>query len=133
MFSDKEIEYIKTQRVARISTMQREGTLQLLDAMPVSFDFDSSKKYFYVRGLDLSKSKKHRNVLRNEEVELLIDGIKSVNPWSPRGIRIHGTADIVAGKGQGYLKDSDHASSTVICHMKERLSMVQGFGLIFSL
>jgi FMN-dependent NADH-azoreductase len=66
MFSDKEIEYIKTQRLARISTMSREGAL-------------------------------------------LIDDLKSVNPWSPRGIRIHGTADIVARKGQGYLKDSNHA------------------------
>jgi hypothetical protein len=34
--------------------------------------------------------------MKNEKVELLIDDIKSVNPSSPRGIRIHGTADIVA-------------------------------------
>jgi PPOX class F420-dependent enzyme/OxyR family protein len=111
MFSDKEIEYIKTQRLARISTTPREGASQL-DVVPVGFDFDSSKKYFYMRGLYLSNTKKYSNVLKNEKVALLIDDLKSVNPWSPRGIRIHGTADIVARKGQRYLKDSDHSSST---------------------
>ena len=108
MFSDKEIKYIKAQRLARISTMSREGALQL-DVVPVGFDFDSSKKHFYVRGLNPSKTKKYRNVLKNEKVALLIDDLKSMNPWSPRGIRIHGTADVVAWKGQGYLKDSNHA------------------------
>jgi PPOX class F420-dependent enzyme/OxyR family protein len=112
MFSDKEIEYIKSQRLARISTMPREGALQLLDIVPVGFDFDTIKKYFYVRGLDFSKTEKYTNVLKNEKVAFLIDDLKSENPWSPRGIRIHGTAEIVAPKGQGYLKDSNHASST---------------------
>src|SRR3712207_1724120 len=111
MFSDKEIEYIKTQRLARISTTSREGALQL-DIVPVGFDFDSNKKYFYVAGLNLSKTKKYRKVLKNEKVALLIDDLMSVNPWSPRGIRIHGTADIVARKGRGYLKDNGHTSST---------------------
>jgi pyridoxamine 5'-phosphate oxidase family protein len=74
MFSDKEIEYIKTQHLARISTMSREGVLQL-DVVPVGFDFDSSKKYFYVRELNLSKTEKYRNVMKNGKVVPLIDDI----------------------------------------------------------
>jgi pyridoxamine 5'-phosphate oxidase family protein len=37
-----------------------------------------------------------------------------VNPWSLKGIKIYGTADIVAREGQGYLKDSGHASTEYI-------------------
>jgi hypothetical protein len=43
MFSDKEISYIKSQRLARIATASSE--LQP-DVAPVGFDFDGT--YFYV-------------------------------------------------------------------------------------
>lgn len=41
------------------------------------------------------KSRKYKNVLKNNKVALVIDDLKTIDPWDPRGIRIYGTADIV--------------------------------------
>jgi pyridoxamine 5'-phosphate oxidase family protein len=104
MFSEKEIEYLKSQRIARIATtaVPSEGSVQP-DVVPVGFDFDD--EYFYVGGINLLKSKKYKNVLKNNKVALLIDDLKTVDPWDPRGIRIYGTADIVT-RQSGYMKQT---------------------------
>jgi len=69
-----------------------DGSVQP-DVAPVGFDFDG--EYFYVGGINLLKSKKYKNVLENNKVALVIDDLKTVEPWDPWGIRIYGTADIV--------------------------------------
>jgi len=94
MFSEKEIAYIKSQRLARIATVSKD--LQP-DVAPVGFDFDG--EYFYVGGLMLSKTRKYKNVQGNPKVALVIDDMESVDPWRPRGIRIYGMADITTRKG----------------------------------
>jgi nitroimidazol reductase NimA-like FMN-containing flavoprotein (pyridoxamine 5'-phosphate oxidase superfamily) len=50
-----------------------EGSLQP-DVVPVGFDFDG--EYFYVGGINLLKSKKYKNVLKNNKVALVIDDLK---------------------------------------------------------
>jgi Pyridoxamine 5'-phosphate oxidase len=52
--------------------------------------------------MNLVKSTKFRNVLKNNKVAIVIDDFKSVDPWVPRGIRIYGTADTVTRHG-GYI------------------------------
>src|SRR4029079_13492501 len=115
VFSQKEIEYVKSQRLARIATaatpsvasskeeQRGEYTSIQPDVVPVGFDFDGD--YFYVGGMNLVKSTKYKNVLKNNKVAIVIDDLKSVDPWDPRGIRIYGTADIVTRKG-GYMEGS---------------------------
>jgi pyridoxamine 5'-phosphate oxidase family protein len=74
IFSQKEIEYIKSQRLARIATAaplsvasSKEGQQQTKDrsiqpdVVPVGFDFDGD--YFYVGGMNILKSTKYKNVL----------------------------------------------------------------------
>src|ERR671930_182331 len=122
IFSQKEIEYIKSQRLARIATaapsvasskeeQQGEDRSIQPDVVPVGFDFDG--EYFYVGGMNILKSTKYKNVLKNDKVAIVIDDLKSVDPWDPRGIRIHGTADIVTRKG-GYMEGIGHAEPTYI-------------------
>ena len=94
IFSQKEIEYIKSQRLARIATtaapaalskqeeQQGEDTSIQPDVVPVGFDFDGD--YFYVGGMNLLKSTKYKNVLRNNKVAIVIDDLKSIDPWDPR-------------------------------------------------
>lgn len=96
MFSPKEIAYIKSQRLARIATVSKDGQP---DVAPVGYDFDG--EYFYVGGHFLFKTKKYKNIQTNPKVALVIDDLESVDPWKPRGIRIYGTADVVTR--QGYL------------------------------
>ncbi len=108
IFTQKEVEYLKSQRLARIASAaastQQEGSVQP-DVVPVGFDFDG--EYLYVGGMNLLKSTKFRNVLKNNKVAMVVDDLKSIDPWDPRGIRIYGTADIVTRQG-GYMENTDH-------------------------
>ena len=102
IFTQKEIEYLKSQRLARIATAAstQQGSAQP-DVVPVGFDFDG--EYLYVGGMNLLKSTKFRNVLKYNKVVIVVDDLRSIDPWNPRGVRIYGTADIVTRQG-GYWK-----------------------------
>ena len=96
MFSDQEIAYIKSQRIARIATVSAQ--LQP-DVAPVGFEFDG--QHFYIGGLEQEKTHKYKNVLSgNTRVALVIDDMESIDPPKPRGIKIHGTAEIEERQGQ---------------------------------
>ena len=114
IFTQKEIEYLKSQRLARIATAsvstEREGSVQP-DVAPVGFDFDG--EYFYVGGMNLLNSTKYRNVMKNNKVAIVVDDLKSIDPWDPRGIRIYGIADIVTRQG-GYMENTDHPNPQYI-------------------
>ena len=114
MFSEKEIEYIKSQRLARIATAAAdspsEGSMQP-DVVPVGFDFDDD--YFYVGGMNILKSTKYKNVLKNNKVAIIIDDLKNIDPWEPRGIKVYGTADVVTRQG-GYMEGTGHSNPTYI-------------------
>ena len=98
MFSEKEIQYLKAQRIARIATAsvsspkEESGSIQP-DVVPVGFDIDG--EYLYIGGMNILKTTKYKNILKNNKVAIVIDDLKSVDPWDPRGIRIYGTTDIV--------------------------------------
>jgi pyridoxamine 5'-phosphate oxidase family protein len=94
LFSEKEVEYLKSQRLARIGTASKDG---VPDVAPVGFDFDG--KYFYVGGIHLTKTHKYKNVVKNPQVSLVIDDLKSIEPWHPRFIKIFGTGDLVTRNG----------------------------------
>ena len=116
-FSEKEIEYLKSQRLVRIATASvsskeegEQGSIQP-DVVPVGFDFDG--EYFYVGGMNIVKSKKYKNVLKNNKVAIVIDDLKSVDPWDPRGMKIYGIADIVTRQG-GYMESTGHSNPQYI-------------------
>lgn len=53
LFSPKEVEYLKSQHLARIGTASKNG---VPDVAPVGFDFDG--KHFYVGGMHLTETHK---------------------------------------------------------------------------
>ena len=114
MFSDKEVKYLKSQPLARISTVSPDDLQP--DVSPVGFDFDG--EYFYVGGINLLSTRKYKNVLRNNKVSLVVDDLETIDPWAPRGIRIYGTADIVERQG-GYM-DRAHSSSSPVSYIRIR-------------
>ena len=81
MFSEKEVEYLKSQRVARIATAAsvsskeegENGSIQP-DVVPVGFDFDGD--YFYVGGMNIPKSTKYKNILKNNKAAIVIDDLE---------------------------------------------------------
>ena len=79
--------------------------------VPVGFDYDGN--YFYVGGMNILKSTKYKNVVKNNKVALVIDDLKTVDPWDPRGMKIYGAADIVTRRG-GYMDMTDHPNPKYI-------------------
>jgi pyridoxamine 5'-phosphate oxidase family protein len=95
-FTDEETTYLRSQRLARIATVSPDGQP---DVVPVGFEFDGT--HVYVGGLDPARTRKFRNVeAGNTKVALVIDDLPSVDPWSPRYLRIYGTAELVERQGQ---------------------------------
>lgn len=95
-FSDEEVAYLRSQPLARVSTVAPDGQP---DVAPVGFEFDGS--YFYVGGHDPVKTRKFRNVdAGNAKVALVVDDLMSVDPWRPRFLRVYGTAELVEREGR---------------------------------
>ena len=96
MFSAQEVAYLHTQRLARIATVSAHGQP---DVAPVGFEFDGT--HFYIGGLEMRKTLKYKNVQGNPRVALVVDDVVSTTPWTPRGIKVHGRAEIVSRRGPG--------------------------------
>lgn len=95
-FTEEEVGYMKSQRLARIATVDADGQP---DVAPVGFEFDGT--YIYVGGIDPTKTRKFRNVQAgNDKVALVIDDMVSIEPWTPRFMRIYGTAELIERQGQ---------------------------------
>ena len=98
MFNDEEKSYLRSQQLARIATVSSD--LQP-DVAPVLFKFRRGR--FYIGGYDVQRTRKYKNVVQNPRVSLVVDDLPAVKPWTPRGIRIHGRADIVRSSKEGEL------------------------------
>ena len=98
MFSEPEVEYLKTQRLARIATVSPAGQP---DVVPVAFEFDG--KFFYVgsHSQDIfHRTRKYKNVRDgNRMVALTIDDMESIDPWRPRAVKVYGSAEITEHGG----------------------------------
>ena len=115
ILSEKERKYLKSQRLGRIGTAaapmpSSKGSVQP-DVVPVGFDFDG--EYFYIGGINILKSTKYKNVLKNNKVAFVVDDLRTVDPWDPRGIRIYGIADIVT-RESGYMNNTNHPRAKYI-------------------
>jgi len=95
MFSEQEVAYLQSQRLARIATVDADGQ-PTVDA--VGFSLDGGQILIGTHSPRLSR--KYRNVLDgNTTVALIVDDLASVQPWQPRGIKIHGVAEVVERQG----------------------------------
>lgn len=94
MFTQAELDYIRSQPLARIGTTSLSGKP---DVAAVGFDFDGD--YFYVSGLRNQRTRKYLNAKKNPRASLVIDDLASTRPWRPRGIKIDGDVDFVVRKG----------------------------------
>jgi pyridoxamine 5'-phosphate oxidase family protein len=95
-FNEEETAYLRSQQLARVATVSDDGQP---DVVPVGYDFDGS--HFYIGGLDLTSTRKYRNVIGgNELVALVVDDLVTMSPWTPRFLRVYGTASIVQREGE---------------------------------
>jgi pyridoxamine 5'-phosphate oxidase family protein len=89
VFTDVELEYLDTQRLARIATVSAQGEP---DAAAVGFRVDGDE--VVVGGLDNTKTRKYWNVKATGRASLVVDDLASIDPWRPRMVKVTGTATI---------------------------------------
>jgi pyridoxamine 5'-phosphate oxidase family protein len=90
-FSDREIEYLRGQRLGRIATVGAGGAPHVV---PVGFRLSDDGGAIDVGGHGFARSKKYRDLQANPRIAIVIDDLVSVSPWTPRGVEVRGTAEL---------------------------------------
>jgi len=99
-FTPEEVAYIQSQPLVRVATVAADGQP---DIVPTGFEFDGT--HFYIGGFDTANTRRTRNVRAgNDKIAFVIDDLASMNPWTPRFLRLYGTAELVERDGQPILK-----------------------------
>jgi pyridoxamine 5'-phosphate oxidase family protein len=94
-FTEEEAAYLRSQPLARIATVGPDGQP---DVAPVGFEFDGT--YLYVGGRAPERTRKFLNVEAGQaKVALVVDDLVSTDPWTPRGLRVYGTAELIEREG----------------------------------
>ena len=93
-FTSAEVEYLRSQPIMRFASASSDGRP---DVAPVVFELDGDD--VLTAGFDITHTVRYRNIQSNPRVSVVVDDLASVNPWSPRGIKIIGTAMIEESVG----------------------------------
>lgn len=96
-FTAEEVNYLRSQRLGRLATVQPNGTLQV---SPVGFTLDAETGSIDIRGFRMSASRKFRNVKDNGKVAFVVDDVPSTDPWRVRCLEIRGTAEALVPDGE---------------------------------
>ena len=94
-FSPAEIEYLKSQRLGRLATVNKKGEPHVV---PVSFRYNAEFDTIDIGGRNISPTKKYRDAARQGRVAFVVDDV--LPPWKPRGIEIRGRAEVFPTGGQ---------------------------------
>jgi pyridoxamine 5'-phosphate oxidase family protein len=88
--STAEREYLSSQRLGRLATVDSDGQPQ---NNPVGFFVDDDLGVVDIGGRAMGGTKKFRNVQGNPRVSVVVDDLASVKPWHVRGVEIRGRAE----------------------------------------
>ncbi len=90
VFTDAELEYLRSQRLGRLATLAPDGVLQ---NSPVGFAVDAEAGVINIGGRDLGNTRKFHNVAANGKVAFVVDDIVSLDPWTVRCLEIRGIGE----------------------------------------
>jgi pyridoxamine 5'-phosphate oxidase family protein len=85
-----QIEYLRTQPLARLATIRPDGSPQ---NNPVGFRYNEALGTIDIAGYNMGATQKFRNLAKEERVSFVVDDIKSATPWEVRCLEIRGTAE----------------------------------------
>ncbi len=88
-FTEAELDYLKSQPLMRFATASSTGKP---DLAPVVFEVDGED--ILSAGFDIAHTVRFRNIQENPRATVVIDDLAAVDPWTPRGIKIIGSASI---------------------------------------
>jgi len=89
-FTERELAYLTEQRLGRLATVQRDGTVQ---NNPVGFSYNEQLQTIDIGGFNMAASQKYRNVAAGSKVSFVVDDIASLDPWTVRCLEIRGEAE----------------------------------------
>lgn len=95
-FTEKEIEYLQSQRLARLATLGANGDLHVV---PLAFRYNPEYDTIDLGGHNFGGSKKYRDALRYGRVALVVDDV--LPPRRPRFVEVRGTVEAFAEGGKG--------------------------------
>ena len=96
-FTTAEIEYMQSQRLGRLATVNASGEPHVV---PVSFRYNAELDVVDIGGHGLSQSKKFRDILENANAAFVVDDV--LPPWQPRFLEIRGRAEQVFEGGEKF-------------------------------
>ena len=91
-FTRSELNYLASQQLGRLATVQPDGTLQ---ANPVGFSYNPGLGTIDITGYALAGSRKYRNVADNGRVAFVVDDVVSIQPLRVRCVEIRGRGEAV--------------------------------------
>jgi pyridoxamine 5'-phosphate oxidase family protein len=92
VFTDQELAYLQAQPLMRFASASPKGRP---DVATVVFSVDGDD--IVTGGFDITKTIRYRNITKNRRATVVIDDLAGVDPWSPRGIKVRGSARIESG------------------------------------
>jgi pyridoxamine 5'-phosphate oxidase family protein len=112
-FSAAEIDYLTTQRLGRLATVQPGGAPQV---SPVGFEYNETLNTIDIGGFAMSTSQKFRNVKAGGRVAFVVDDIPSTDPRRVRCLEIRGTAEAIVD-----VSTADSTDNSIIRIRPERI------------
>lgn len=97
-FTDAERAYFSSQRLGRLATVGRGRRPHVV---PVGFRYNADADSIDIGGHGMDGSMKWRDLTANPNVAFVVDDLASVDPWTPRGIELRGTAELHESGGEG--------------------------------
>lgn len=94
VFTEAEIAYLASQRMARIATSSASGQP---DVAAVTFAVDGDT--IVSGGFDITKTVRYGNLRANPRAAIVIDDLATVTPWAPRGVKVRGSVTIEGEPG----------------------------------
>ena len=94
-FTPQEIDYLKSQRLGRMATIDAKGDLHVV---PVGFRYNAEQDTLDIGGRNLASTKKYRDALRHGRIALVVDDV--IPPWKPRFVEVRGTVQAFTEGGK---------------------------------
>jgi len=102
VFRDAEIDYVASQRLARLATVGPDGRPHVV---PVAFRYNPDTDTIDIGGHGFAGRKKFRDVQRTGVAALVVDDV--LPPWRPRAVEVRGDARTLDSGGKAIHEDFD--------------------------
>jgi pyridoxamine 5'-phosphate oxidase family protein len=100
-FTDAELEFLQSgdRRLGRIATIGPDGVPHVT---PVGYTYIADIDGLDVGGINLTATKKYRDLSRNPRVAIVVDDV--LPPWRPRGVEVRGHAELLTHEPEPFIR-----------------------------